>query len=132
MRSTPMNASFVTIALGAVLVVGLLAPVDAQVGNDNPTGPGGIFNGEVTTADDYDPYTGNARRSVTDLTVAGGVGTYPLAFTRTYNSRNAGTMQSYFGNAPLWRHSYDWALGSQTSQTPNFVPTAYTVSFPDG
>src|SRR5207302_3843556 len=106
MRSTPMNTSFVSIALGAVLVVALWAPADAQVGNDNPTGPSGIFNGEVTTADDYDPYTGNARRSVTDIAVAGAVGTYPLAFTRTYNSRNAG-LQSYFGNAPVWRHSYD-------------------------
>jgi hypothetical protein len=60
-----------------------------QVGNDNPTGASGGFNGNVTTACSYDPYTGNAKRSVTDLVVTGGVGGYPLAFTRTANSRNS-------------------------------------------
>jgi hypothetical protein len=36
----------------------------AQIGNDNPTGPAGVFNGNVTTGCSYDPYTGNARRSI--------------------------------------------------------------------
>ena len=30
----------------------------AQVGNNNPTGPAGAFNGNVTTGCSYDPFTG--------------------------------------------------------------------------
>lgn len=62
-------------------------PLRGQVGNDNPTGPAGFFNGNVTTGCSYDPWTGNATRSITDLVVAGSVGSYPLAFARTANSR---------------------------------------------
>jgi len=85
----------------------------AQMGNDNPTGISGVFNGNVNTAGSYDPYTGNATRSVTDITVAGAVGAYPLAFTRTMNSRytpGAGTWE--MGTAGSWRHSYQWSIDS--------------------
>jgi RHS repeat-associated protein len=102
-----------------------------QVGNDNPTGPAGIFNGNVTTACSYDPYTGNAKRSVTDLVVAGSVGSYPLAFTRTANSRSQiGDFGPIgFGKPGIWQHSYQWAMDDTQ---PNQQPTHYTVYYPDG
>lgn len=55
-----------------------------QVGNDDPYGPGDGSNGQITTGCSYSAYTGNATRSITDISVAGSVGAYPLAFTRTY------------------------------------------------
>lgn len=103
----------------------------AQVGNDNPTGVAGQFNGNITTGCSYDPYTGNAMRTVTDIVVAGTVGKYPLAFTRVSNSRFAGA--SGFGWAGAWRHSYAWEINADEESTnPNFQPTAYPVAFPDG
>ena len=44
----------------------------------NPTGPSGEYNGSITTGGSYDPYTGNAKRFVDDLTVTGSIGAYPL------------------------------------------------------
>ena len=58
-----------------------------DIGNSNPTGVNGEYNGSVTTAGSYDPYTGNAKRSVTDLSVVGGVGAYPLEWTRILNAQ---------------------------------------------
>src|SRR6266487_2832321 len=104
-----------------------IAPLCAQVGNDNITGPAGIFNGNVTTAGSYDPYTGNAVRSVTDIVVAGAVGKYPLAFTRSANSR--APLLNVSGN---WKHSYQWSIGSAYFVTPNGQPTTYDIQFPDG
>src|SRR5438067_12535377 len=106
MRRIPMNTSLVSIAVGAVLVVALWTPADAQVGNDNPTGPAGFFNGDVTSAGSYDPYTGNASRSVTDMVVAGTSGTEPLAFVRTANSRGPVYSSSGFAIS-LWHHNYN-------------------------
>jgi YD repeat-containing protein len=109
----------------------LISQLPAQVGNDNPSGLSGTFNGNVTTGCSYDPYTGNATRSITDISVSGAVGQYPLALVRTYNSRNA-SYTSPFGQGG-WNHSYNWLLeGSPTSSIPNFYPTSYTVDFPDG
>ncbi|HZE57587.1 MAG TPA: hypothetical protein VE031_07015 [Chthoniobacterales bacterium] len=104
----------------------------ADVGNLNPTGPAGSFNGNVTTGCSYDVFTGNATRAMTDLVVPGAVGSYPLAFGRTANSRSA--MSGQFGSAGGRQHSYSWDLdGSETSnRNPSFAPTYYTVSFPDG
>lgn len=102
-----------------------------QVGNDNPTGVAGQFNGNITTGCSYDPYTGNAMRSVTDIVVAGSVGAYPLAFSRVSNSRFAGA--SGFGAAGAWRHSYAWELNATEESTQyNFQPTEYPIAFPDG
>src|SRR6202011_4886442 len=56
-------------------------------GEDNPTGVAGIYNGNVTTAGNYDPMTGNAMRIVDDIVVPGSVGAYPLKWTRYFNSR---------------------------------------------
>jgi hypothetical protein len=107
-------------------------PVHAQVGNQNPSGASGIFNAQVQTACSYDPYTGNAARSITDIAVAGAVGEYPLALVRTANSRAPSTTE-VFGLAGGWNHSYNWILeDSPTSTTQNFYPTRYTVEFPDG
>jgi hypothetical protein len=47
--------------------------VRAQVGGDNPTGVSGIFNGNLENTG-VDPWTGNATRSITDISVAGAVG----------------------------------------------------------
>jgi RHS repeat-associated protein len=116
----------------AALFVCLPILVRAQLGNDNPTGPAGVFNGNVTTAGSYDPYTGNVMRRVTDIVVAGSVGSYPLALTRTSNSRNLLPPTAYLGFAEpgMWRHSYDWLLRYSESTQPQ--PTEYTVYFPDG
>jgi hypothetical protein len=103
----------------------LLLPslVRAQVGNDNPTGPSGVFNGNVTTACSYDPYTGNATRNSTDLVVAGGVGSYPLAFSRTANSRYQQAGDFGFGQAGGWRHSYAWDIDGSEPSDPSSPPT---------
>lgn len=91
-----------------------------------------MFNGNITTGCSYDPYTGNATRTVTDIVVSGAVGEYPLAFSRTYNSRNAGA-GLWFGGAGGWHHNYEWSLeDSVVRTTPNVQPTSYTVDFPDG
>lgn len=106
----------------------------AQIGNNNPTGPAGVFNGNITTGCSYDPLTGNATRSITDLVVTGSVGKYPLAFVRTANSRYLQAGEFGFGPAGSWRHSYAWEIdGSETSNSnPSFPPTVYPVFFPDG
>ncbi len=131
--------SLIALAFGSFLAV---SPLRAQVGNDNRTGPSGIFNGEITTAGSYDPYTGNATRTITDIVVAGVVGTQPLAFARIYNSRNQ--LSNHFGVAGQWSHNYNWYLdGSDpvlisrnnvnhppTNRTPS--PTSYSLYFPDG
>ena len=127
------------ISLPIIAAVTILLPLAgrAQVGNDNPTGISGAFNGNVTTAGSYDPYTGNATRSVTDIVVAGSVGAYPLAFTRTANSRYTPGLTAEFGEAGSWRHSYQWEIDSLTitSNAANkwtVMPGAYTVNYPDG
>ena len=118
------------LALLAFPLLTATSSLRAQVGNNNPTGPGGSFNGNVTTGCSYDVFTGNAKRSITDLVVPGGVGAYPLAFGRTSNSRE---LSYEFGSPGGWRHSYNWQLGdSDTSHNFSFAPTSYWVSFPDG
>ncbi len=110
----------------------------AQVGNDNPTGVAGELenSGIVTTGCHYNAYTGNAKRSVTDIVVAGSVGAYPLEFTRTSNSRYAleqddGGNQVDLGSAGNWLHSYQWTLQCKWPYVGG-RPTTYTVSYPDG
>ena len=75
------------LALADLICALTASPLCAQVGNQNPAGASGIFNGQVTTGCSYDPYTGNATRSITDIAVSGAVGEYPLALVRTANSR---------------------------------------------
>jgi RHS repeat-associated protein len=90
----------------------------AQVGNDNPTGPSGEFNGNVTTGGLYDPYTANATRALTDMVVAGAVGKYGLTYSRVWNTRT-----------PAWQFSHNW--GIEVDGVPGQYETYY-VTFPDG
>jgi hypothetical protein len=120
-------------ALSLIFLPLCSAPLFAQVGNDNRTGVAGVFNGNVTTGCSYDPYTANAMRSVTDLVVAGGVGTYPLAFSRVANSRSPQYASFQFGGAGGWQHSYSWSMAdSDEGASSQFQPGYYLVNFPDG
>src|SRR5215831_3797087 len=120
------------VALVALLLALTVQDLFAQVGNNNPTGASGMFNGQVNTGCSYDPYTGNATRSITDIAVAGAVGDYPLALVRSSNSRAPSTTE-VFGWAGGWNHNYNWILeDSPTSNIANFQPKRYTVVFPDG
>src|SRR5436190_3167407 len=95
---------------GLVLSISSVAThLCAEVGNDNPTGVTGEHNGSITTAGSYDPYTGNAKRFIDDLTVTGSVGVYPLKWTRVLNTRE-GQMSAPFGQGGTWRHNYQWGL----------------------
>src|ERR1700741_2851051 len=97
-----MNANrFVCIVL-AVASAGLAffgTSARGQVGNDNPTGVSGEFGDTVTTGCSYSAYAASAFRSITDITVAGSVGQYPLAFTRTMTSRYVAGVGTQFGAA---------------------------------
>ncbi len=86
-----------------------------QAANDNPTGPAGWFNGNITSAGSYDPLTGSMARTVTDLTIAGAVGEYGLSYSRTWNSR---------ADLGGWRHSYKWAI-----QEVIDLPAGYPVPY---
>jgi RHS repeat-associated protein len=108
----------------------------AGLGNDNPTGAMGDYNGSITTAGSYDPYTGNAKRFITDLTVTGSVGAYPLKWTRVLNTRN-GQMSGAFGQGGTWGHSYQWGLWLRPYHPHDYHPEEYegpdgVVSYPDG
>jgi RHS repeat-associated protein len=107
----------------SVVALALLLPnsLRAQVGNDNPTGPAGQFNGNVTTGGSYDPYTGNVTRTVTDLVVTGALGQYGLSWARTWNSRSG------FGS---WQHTYSWTIDPIDAYAGQ--PMDRIVTFPDG
>ncbi len=103
--------------------------------SDNPTGPDGDYNGEVTTGCGYDPYTANAKRTVTDLVVPGSSGAYPLAFSRTFNSQTDSTRDlgdEVFGECTQWRHSYQWTLGAADYSSGGTIVCAYNILYPDG
>ena len=109
-------------AIALPLFLSLASPLHAHVGDNNPGGHSRIFNGQVNTGCSYDPYTGNATRSITDITVVGAVGDYPLALVRTANSRAPSTTE-VFGSVGGWNHNYNWILeDSATSPTQNFQP----------
>src|SRR5262245_29104781 len=119
------------LALTVLLFAVSVSPVRAQMGNNNPTGQSGIFNGQAGGCG-YDPYTGNATRSITDIAVVGSVGEYPLALVRTANSRTP-SVTGVFGNHGGWNHNYNWTMDdSPVTQTQNSHPVKYTVNFPDG
>src|SRR5947207_10353810 len=126
----------IVIALASIVLLPI-SSIYADVGGDNPTGTSGQYNGNVTTGCSYDPYTGNATRSVTDLVVAGGVGSYPLAFTRTMNSRYTAGVGNVpaFGTAGTWTHSYRWTIDPVTVASGGGgvgLPQTYNVNYPDG
>src|SRR5438067_11329913 len=122
---------FLAAALGC-----LLAPHSfAQAGNNNPTGVTGEFNGSITTAGHYDPFTGNAKRIIDDIVVPGSIGAYPLKWSRILNTRG---VSSSFGDACGWSHSYAWGLWVRSSNPPplggenQYVWPLCGVSYPDG
>jgi len=92
------------------------------LGSDNPTGVTGEYNGSITTGGSYDPYTGNAKRFIEDLTVTGSVGAYPLKWTRVLNTRGG------------WNYSYHWGLSILPPPDPCIDPDlpGAVVSYPDG
>jgi RHS repeat-associated protein len=58
----------------------------------------------------FDVYTGNVHRQVTDIVVNGGVGDYQLKFERTMTSRYLGAVSTPLGTSGSWRHSYLWNI----------------------
>jgi len=125
-----MKTRFFTLLFGTILCSIFCGNLSAQTGNDNLTGPAGIFNGNITTAGEYDPYTANCVRRILDISVAGAAGTQPLALVRTYNSRSPNGGGFSWG----WRHNYEWSVNDAPARSlsSNFNPTSYAVSFPDG
>lgn len=114
----------------AIVSVSLLPTAFGQ-GEDNPTGVTGVFNGNSDTGCSYDPYTGNATRTIPDITVAGAVGAYPLVWARTMNSRMV--MNGSFGAGGGWQHSYQWSCSAPYYSGNGLIaPTSYTVHYPDG
>jgi YD repeat-containing protein len=117
-----IHISFLTVFAGLAAAIQTFA----QTGNDNPTGVAGVFNGNVTTGCSYDPYTGNATRTVIDVKVTGSVSQIPLVYGRTYNSRTGKSLGSY-----------DWSVTDTSSETqsptqPLSIHTMFVVSYPDG
>ncbi len=108
-------------AVAALIALALASPLFGEIGVSNPTGVAGVFNGNVTTGGSYDPFTGNATRTIDDIVVPGAAGTYPLVWARHMNSRNVSLS---LGEGGGWTHSYDWHL--------SLVNSEYTVAFPDG
>lgn len=128
-----------SIRIACVLFIAVISEPAFGTGNDNPTGVTGQYNGSITTAGSYDPYTGNATRAITDLTVTGAVGAYPLQWSRTLNTRNV-TSPRAMGRGG-WTHSYDWHIYLRrhtnpthwNDETPDYHegPDA-VVYYPDG
>jgi hypothetical protein len=89
-------------AAGSIVSQGILR---ADPGDDNPTGVAGWFNGQVQSGCSFDPLTGNEKRQILDILVPGSVSEYPLAFTRTMNSRVDSTIALHypFGRAARLR-----------------------------
>jgi RHS repeat-associated protein len=129
-RCSRRNAGYFALLL-LLMSIFFARPLYAQVGDNNVAGPSGIFNGQAGGCG-YDPYTGNATRSITDIAVARAVGEYPLALVRTANSRTP-SMTGVFGWDGGWSHNYNWTMeDSPVTHTQNFPPVKYTVNFPDG
>ena len=127
------TSSIRKLTLSLAVAISIVSPgiLRADLGDNNPTGPSGEFNGSVTTGCSYDPYTGNAHRLITDIVVPGAVGTYPLAFTRTINTRTAYANNSWgapFGRPGGWRHSYQWEVGTIYMTFTNCVAGGVPVS----
>ncbi len=57
-------------------------------------------------------YNGNAHRKISDLQIAGSVGSMPLAFERFSNSRlsTRNLAHSSFGAESSWSHNYEWVM----------------------
>jgi RHS repeat-associated protein len=96
-----------------------------------PPGPGD-WNGSITTAGSYDPYTGNGKRAVDDIVVPGSIGAYPLKWTRVWNSRGGG---GSFGNSNWWG-CYTWGMWTKVP-VGGYIDGEYEgpqgeITYPDG
>jgi len=102
----------------------------AQAQHDNPTGPAGAFGSVSNTGGSYSPYTANATRGISDISVSGGAS--PLQWSRIMNTRQGGS--GVFGAGGGWTHSYNWRMDwSEEFEGPNpGMPSSYSVYFPDG
>jgi hypothetical protein len=78
MKPRSYSRRALTAAFSFFLSLWIAQGLRAELGNDNPNGPAGDYNGSVTSAGYYDPFTGNAKRVIDDITVPGSVGAYPL------------------------------------------------------
>ena len=123
----------------ALLVSVIFPSVSYSQGNDNTTGVSGEFSGSIITGGSYDPYTGNAKRVINDLTVPGSLGAYPLKWNRTLNTRTSGAMSGHLGVGGHWRHSYQWSLSVYAPHPPPIPgeeeprePPDAVVRYPDG
>ena len=128
-----MKKNILSFAL-IIALCGSLAETSRADGTNNPTGVTGEYNGSVTTAGSYDIFTGNAKRFITDLSVTGAVGAFPLKWTRVLNTR--GGMAGPLGQGGQWAHSYQWGLalyrlpsGYAGSQ---YEGPAGHINYPDG
>lgn len=115
----------------------LCTVVSVLAQNDNPTGKAGVFNGYSTTGGiAFEPYTANATRTIVDLTVSSAIGSYPLQWSRTMNSRQTEGPSYAFGQGGSWQHSYGWDIDWETEQKRLFNstprPKSYIVYYPDG
>lgn len=140
----PDNFAHAARALILIALVSLSPRILAQTQEPNLTGPAGIFNGNISTADavsTMDLWTENYRRGpIDDIVVPGTVGAYPLKFSRTYNSKDlenweqnilpSGALGNSMGQ--YWRHSYSWAVGSWQGGTIANPHSAEGYVFPDG
>jgi hypothetical protein len=131
-----MNKSLASLPLLTICLCFLAVPVSRGTGNENPTGVTGEYNGSITTAGSVDALTGNAKRTIDELTVTGSVGAYPLEWKRTLNTRQSSNAAG-FGSAGAWTHNYHWSLWLRFYHEYHYYPDLYegpdgVVSFPDG
>ena len=136
---SPLSRRFLVLLLASMSLALMGAASAFAAGEANPTGVTGSFNGEI--GEGVDPSTGNVKRVVEDINVAGAVGAYPLKFSRTQNSRS-GNPLGPFGPGGWW-HSYQWGLwlrqvnvGGTTCHPPQPDPpyegSEGQLFFPDG
>ncbi|MBS0660178.1 MAG: Hint domain-containing protein [Verrucomicrobia bacterium] len=85
------------------------------------------------------PYTLNATRTVTDLSVEGSVGDYPVKFSRTLNTRSDTVVGPDSNDYNIlefraWSGSYDWSIRPvfALNQSNYRYPIGFEVYFPDG
>ena len=123
--------------VGIVALVGATCFVAAQVranGENSPTGTAKPLSQAelIRSACSYNAYTGSTTRTVTDLVVPGGIGKYPLVFSRSSTSRfvpGDDNDSRTFGPSGCWRHSYRWGL---YLDNPGSSPSVWRVHYPDG
>jgi RHS repeat-associated protein len=141
-------AACLILAIGIVHVRGQAPTPPPPPGSDpsvDPTGDAGALKTRVETGCGYDPHSGNASRSITDLHVPGAVGVYGLDFVRHWNSTTGGRFwaPNSFGRGG-WSHSWEWIATWDTedynpdeAKDPHdsgrtFTTHKITVNFPDG